>query len=100
MVFRIAAIFGESITLQRANTLAATIVGGMALRYLAMEGAKFIPGPGWLAAAALAGIGTWAIGQVVVQYFEGGKAMSEGELQGSYRRWFGGGRNNKRGART
>jgi len=50
MVLRIAAIFGESMTLQHANALAATIVGGMALRFLAMEGAKLIPGPGCLSA--------------------------------------------------
>jgi uncharacterized protein (DUF697 family) len=70
MVLRVAAIYGERMTFGRANTLAATIVGGMALRYLAMEGAKFIPGPGWIVSAALSAMGTWAIGQAVVQYFE------------------------------
>jgi len=85
MVLRIAAIFGESMTLQHANTLAATIVSGMTLRYLAMEGAKLIPGPGWVVAAALAALGTWAIGQVAVQYFEHGKKLSSRQLQSLYK---------------
>jgi small GTP-binding protein len=85
MVLRLAAIYGESMTFQRANTLAASIVGGMALRYLAMEGAKFIPGPGWIVAAVLSGIGTWGIGQVAIQYFEQGKRLSERQLQSLYK---------------
>jgi small GTP-binding protein len=85
MVLRLAAIYGESTNFQRANTLAATIVGGMALRYLALEGAKFIPGPGWVVSAALSGIGTWAIGQVSIQYFEHGKKLSDQQLQSLYR---------------
>ena len=86
MVLRIAAIHGEPMSLQHANTLVATIVGGAALRFLAMEGAKLFPGPGWIVAAALSGIGTWAIGQVAVRYFEHGKRLSTEEMQGLYKR--------------
>jgi small GTP-binding protein len=81
MVLRIAAIFGEPINVQHARELVATIAGGVALRYLAQEGAKFIPGPGWVVAAAVAGVGTWAIGQVAIRYFEHGKKLSTEQLQ-------------------
>jgi small GTP-binding protein len=84
MVLRIAAIFGEPMSAQHAKTLVATIVGGMALRYLAQEAAKLLPGPGWLVSAAVASVGTWAIGQVAVQYFEHGKKLSAEQLQDLY----------------
>jgi small GTP-binding protein len=86
MVLRIAAIYGEPMSMQHANTLAATIVGGAALRFLAMEGAKLIPGPGWIVAGAISGVGTWAIGQVATRYFLHGKRLSAGEMQSLYRR--------------
>lgn len=86
MVLRIAAIFGEAMSFQRANTLAATIVGGMVLRYLVIELAKFIPGPGWIASAIISGAGTWSIGQVAVRYFEHSKKLSAAEMQGMYKR--------------
>jgi len=86
MVLRIAAIYGEPMSAQHARELIATIVGGVALRYLAGEGAKVIPGPGWVIAAAVASVGTWAIGQVAVQYFEHGKKLTPEQLQGLYER--------------
>jgi small GTP-binding protein len=86
MVLRLAAIFGEPMSFGRANTFAASIVGGMLLRYLAMEGAKFIPGPGWIVSAVISGTGTWAIGQVVLRYFESSKRLSSSEMQGMYKR--------------
>jgi small GTP-binding protein len=85
MVLRLAAIHGEPMSFQRANTLAASIVGGMVLRYLAMEGAKLIPGPGWTMAGAISAAGTWAIGQAAVRYFEHGKKLSTKEMQKQYR---------------
>jgi small GTP-binding protein len=87
MVLRIAAIFGEPMNLQHARELVATIVGGVALRYLAEEGAKFIPGPGWIIAAAVAAAGTWAIGQVAILYFEQGKKLSAEQMQSLYQRF-------------
>jgi small GTP-binding protein len=86
MVLRIAAIFGEPMNLQHAREMIATIAGGVALRYLAEEGAKFIPGPGWIVAAAVAGVGTWAIGQVAIRYFEQGKTLSAEQMQSLFRR--------------
>jgi small GTP-binding protein len=73
MVLRVAAIYGEPMGVQYAKTLVATVAGGLTLRYLAIAGAKFIPGPGWVVAGAIAGLGTWGIGQAAVQYFEHGK---------------------------
>lgn len=52
---------------------------------LAQEGAKLIPGPGWLVAGAVASAGTWAIGRVAVQYFEHGKKLSAAQLRDRYR---------------
>ena len=85
MVLRLAAIHGEPMSFQRANTLAASIVGGMVLRYLAIEGAKLIPGPGWVMAGAISAAGTWAIGQVAFRYYEHGKKLSTKEMQKQYR---------------
>jgi small GTP-binding protein len=87
MVLRIAAIFGEPMNLQHARELIATIVGGVALRYVAEEGAKLIPGPGWAIAATVAAVGTWAIGQVAILYFEQGKNLSAEQMQGLYQRF-------------
>jgi small GTP-binding protein len=84
MVLRVASIFGESMNLQHARELVATIAGGLALRFLATEGAKVIPGPGWLIAASIAGAGTWAIGQVAVQYFEHGKKLSPEQMRARF----------------
>lgn len=84
MVLRIAAIFGEPLNAEQAKTLVATVVGGVTLRYLAQQGAKLIPGPGWVVAGAVAGVGTWAIGQVAVQYFEHGKKLSSEHMQSLY----------------
>jgi len=84
MVLRIAAIFGESMNLQHARELVATIAGGLAVRFLAGQGAKVIPGPGWLIAASIASAGTWAIGQVAIQYFEHGKKLSPEQLRARF----------------
>jgi small GTP-binding protein len=86
MVLRIAAIYGEAMSAEHAKELIATIVGGVTLRYLAQEGAKVVPGPGWVVAAAVASAGTWAIGQVAIQYFEHGKKLSAAQLQELYQR--------------
>jgi small GTP-binding protein len=87
MVLRIAAIFGEPMNVQHARELVATIAGGVALRYLAQESAKLIPGPGWAVAGAVAGVGTWAIGQVAIRYFENSKKLSADQLQSLYGRY-------------
>jgi small GTP-binding protein len=87
MVLRIAAIYGETISPERAKELIATMAGGVALRYAGIVGAKFVPGPGWLVAGAIASAGTVAIGQVAIQYFESGKHLTPRQLRNLYREY-------------
>jgi uncharacterized protein (DUF697 family) len=86
MVLRIAAIYGESLSVRHARELLTTIAGGMALRYLAAQLGKLVPGPGWLIGAAVTGLGTWAIGRVAMAYFESGKRLTPQQLRQRYRR--------------
>ena len=85
LVLRIAAIYGESLSVRHARELLTTIAGGVALRYLAAQLGKLVPGPGWLIGAAVTGLGTWAIGRVAVAYFESGKRLTPGQLRQRYR---------------
>lgn len=85
MVLRLAAIYGEPMTVSHARELVGTIAGGLALRYLAQELAKVLPGPGWLASGSIAGVGTWAMGQVAQAYFESGKRLTPPEMRTLYR---------------
>ena len=86
LVLRIAAIYGESMSVRHARELLTTMAGGIGLRYLAAELSKFVPGPGWLVAAGVTGLGTWAMGRVAVAYFEGGKRLTPEQLRQRYRR--------------
>jgi small GTP-binding protein len=86
LVLRIAAIHGESLSVRHARELLTTIAGGVALRYLAAQLGKLLPGPGWLIGAAVTGLGTWAIGRVALAYFEGGKRLTPQQLRQQYRR--------------
>ena len=86
LVLRIAAIHGESLSVRHARELLTTIAGGVALRYLAAQLGKLVPGPGWLIGAAVTGLGTWAIGRVALAYFEGGKRLTPQQLRQRYRR--------------
>ncbi len=86
MVLRIAAIYGESLSVRHARELLATIAGGVGIRFLAGELAKIVPGPGWAVAGAVAGLGTWAMGQVAALYFEEGKRLTPAQLREHYRR--------------
>ena len=86
MVLRIAAIYGESLSVRHARELLTTIAGGVALRYLAAQLGKLVPGPGWLIGAAVTGLGTWAIGRVAVAYFESGRRLTPQQLRQRYKR--------------
>ncbi len=85
LVLRIAAVYGEALSVRHARELLTTMAGGVGLRYLAGELAKIIPGPGWLVAAVVNGLGTWAIGRVAVVHFEGGKRLTPQQLRQRYR---------------
>ena len=84
MILRIAALYGEEISSHTARELVAGIAGGMVMRYLGAEAAKFIPGPGWVISAGFAAAGTYAIGQVAREYFESGKRIPVEELRERY----------------
>ena len=86
MVLRIAAIYGESLSVRHARELLTTIAGGVALRYLAAELGKLLPGPGWLIGAVVTGLGTGAIGRVAMAYFESGKRLAPPQLREQYKR--------------
>lgn len=86
LVLRIAAIHGESLSVRHARELLTTIAGGVALRYLAAQLGKLLPGPGWLIGAAVTGLGTWAIGRVALAYFESGKRLTPQQMRQRYRR--------------
>jgi small GTP-binding protein len=85
LVLRIAAIYGEPFTTRHARELIATIAGGLAFRYLAQQGAKLVPFGGWAVAAGIAAVGTWAIGQVAVEYFESGKRLTPKQMREMYK---------------
>jgi uncharacterized protein (DUF697 family) len=86
LILRIAALYGEELTTATARELLATIAGGVAVRYLGEQAAKFIPGPGWVISAGFAAAGTYAIGQVALDYFESGKRLSVTEMRSRYER--------------
>jgi small GTP-binding protein len=86
MVLRIAAIYGESLSVRHARELLTTMAGSVALRYLASQLGKLLPGPGWLIGAAVTGLGTWAMGRVAVAYFESGKRLTPEQLRQLYKR--------------
>jgi small GTP-binding protein len=85
MVLRIAAIYGESFTARHARELIGTIAGGLVFRYLAQQGAKLVPAGGWAVAAGIAAVGTWAMGQVAIEYFESGKRLTRGQMRDMYK---------------
>lgn len=70
MVLRLAAIYDQPMTVERAKEVLAVIGGGFALRTAARQVAKFIPGPGWLVSGALGYGGTLAMGKAAIEYFK------------------------------
>ena len=85
LVLRIAAVYGETLSVRHARELLTTMAGGVALRYLAGALAKLIPGPGWLVSAGVNGLGTWAIGQVALTYFASGRRLTPQQLRQRYK---------------
>ena len=85
LVLRIAAVYGESLSVRHARELLTTMAGSVALRYAAVQLSKLVPGPGWLVAAGITGVGTWAMGEAARVYFEGGKQLTSQQLRALYR---------------
>lgn len=92
LVLRLAALYGEPVnsadTMKYARELVTTMIGGLSLRYLAEQAAKVVPFGGDFIAGAIAGAGTWAIGQVALEYYESGKRINPDRLRQMYRDFY------------
>jgi small GTP-binding protein len=88
LVLRIAAVYGEPMSARHTRELGTTIIGGLGLRLLAEEAAKLVPVGGDVVSGAIAAAGTWAIGQVAIEYFEQGKTMSAKQLGELFKRYY------------
>lgn len=92
LVLRIAALYGEPLesadAMSHARELIATMAGGLSLRFLAEQAAKAVPFGGDLIAGAIAGAATWSIGQVALEYYEGGKQLRSDRLRQLYRNFY------------
>ncbi len=85
LVLRLAALYGEPIdsadALKHARELVVTMLSGLGLRYLAEQAAKVVPFGGDIIAGAIAAGATWSIGEVALEYYEGGKHFDAGRLR-------------------
>jgi small GTP-binding protein len=86
LVLRIAAVYGESLSVHHARELLTAMAGSVVLRYLATELGTFVPVVGWLASGIVTGLGTWGIGRVAVAYFEAGRRIPAEQLRKLYKR--------------
>ncbi len=84
LVLRTAAIYGESMSVSHARELLTTMAGSLISRYLGIQLAKLVPGPGWLISAAISGASTWAIGEAMRRYFEAERALPASALRPLY----------------
>jgi uncharacterized protein (DUF697 family) len=88
LVLRLAALYGEPLdtanAMKHARELVATMVGGLGLRFLAEQVAKAVPFGGDFVAGAIAGAATWSIGQVALEYYEGGKQIKPDRIRQLY----------------
>ncbi len=84
MLLRLAAIYGEDMSVGRARELISAIAGGILIRYGAQELVKVIPGPGWLIAGVAAATGTTALGNAAAAFFDG--KLAPDQLRTLYRR--------------
>ena len=92
LVLRLAALYGEPVdsanTTRHLRELIAVLAGGLGLRYLAEQAAKAVPFGGDFISGAIAGAGTWAMGQAVLEYYESGKNISPQRLRMLYHEFY------------
>lgn len=86
LVLRIAAIHGHSMSASHARELLSTMAGSLLSRYLGIQLAKLVPGPGWIVSAAFAAISTWGMGQAANRYFLAGATITPIDLRTLYQR--------------
>jgi small GTP-binding protein len=88
LVLRLAALYGEPVdsanTTRHLRELIAVMAGGLGLRYLAEQVAKAVPFGGDFISGAIAGAGTWAMGQAILEYYDSGKNISPQRLRMLY----------------
>jgi len=88
LVLRLAALYGEPMdsadARKHARELIVAMVGGLGMRYVAEQVAKLVPFGGDFVAGAIAAASTWSIGEVALEYYEGGKQIKPGRLQQLY----------------
>ncbi|MDQ2888584.1 MAG: 50S ribosome-binding GTPase [Chloroflexota bacterium] len=88
LVLRLAALYGEpmdsSDARKHARELIVAMIGGLGMRYVAEQVAKLVPFGGDFVAGAIAAASTWSIGEVALEYYEGGKQIQPGRLQQLY----------------
>lgn len=88
LVLRLAAVYDQPLSAKYARELVLTIASGLAMRYLAEEAAKAVPVAGDLVSGAIAAAGTWTLGQVAIEYFEGGKKISRSQVNELFSRFY------------
>lgn len=85
LVLRLAALYGEPIdsadALKHARELVVTMLSGLGMRFLAEQAAKLVPFGGDVLAGAIAGAATWSIGEVALEYYEGGKHFDTSRIR-------------------
>ena len=88
LVLRLAALYGESMdssdARKHARELIVAMIGGLGMRYVAEQAAKLVPFGGDFVAGAIAAASTWSIGEVALEYYEGGKQIQASRLQQLY----------------
>jgi uncharacterized protein (DUF697 family) len=83
MVLKLAAAYGEELSMDRARELLGVLAAGFGLRALSRQVVKIVPVGGWAAAAAIGYAGTLAMGRSTVLYFErGGQKVGAEEMEG------------------
>jgi small GTP-binding protein len=88
LVLKMAALYGESMddssARRQARELIAAMVGGLGMRYVAEQAAKLVPFGGDFVAGAIAAASTWSMGEVVLEYYEGGKKIKPSRMRQLY----------------
>jgi small GTP-binding protein len=88
LVLRLAALYGEPMSVRHVRELGTTIAAGLGMRYLAEQLAKAVPIGGDVVSGMIAAAGTWAIGQVAIEYFENGKRFTRRQLNDLFNRYY------------
>jgi small GTP-binding protein len=88
LVLKMAALYGESMddssARKQARELIAAMIGGLGMRYVAEQAAKLVPFGGDFVAGAIAAASTWSMGEVVLEYYEGGKQIKPSRMSKLY----------------